>query len=84
MDVNCSDSTMSTKPFTEYTFNQKYEEINIKPCFQLLINTTVIDNTKYNNDRYLLYYFYQAANIPGNMTGDGWQTGGLLVVEKGL
>ncbi|CAH8569437.1 unnamed protein product [Schistosoma guineensis] len=25
----------------------------------------------------------KAANIPGNMTGDGWQTGGLLVVEKG-
>ncbi|CAH8585243.1 unnamed protein product [Schistosoma rodhaini] len=24
----------------------------------------------------------KAANIPGNMSGDGWQTGGLLVVEK--
>ncbi|CAH8852839.1 unnamed protein product [Trichobilharzia szidati] len=25
----------------------------------------------------------KAAKIPGNMSGDGWQTGGLLVVEKG-
>nr|CAH8858275.1 unnamed protein product [Trichobilharzia regenti] len=25
----------------------------------------------------------KAAKIPGNMSGDGWQTGGLLVVGKG-
>ncbi|TNN13785.1 Prostamide/prostaglandin F synthase isoform 2 [Schistosoma japonicum] len=25
----------------------------------------------------------KAAKIPGNLSGDGWQTGGLLVVEKG-